>query len=173
MHGEWSKTEHSSLYSLSLCRFLERISKFFSFRCCHHEDRGRTSGNVVNSWLFSACAFRLRKPRRKPLAERKYAAFSLLNNNKSMNQKILKNIKNFHLVKLWIEPNQQRKFLPFFLFLFLDEPERGFWTGKGKIVLPNQTPHLGAGPCVWVLDKGACQRSLLDTCVTCTWAFNS
>jgi hypothetical protein len=21
----------------------------FSFRCCHHEDRGRTSGNVVNS----------------------------------------------------------------------------------------------------------------------------
>jgi hypothetical protein len=38
--------------------------------------------------------------------------------------------------------------LTFFLFLLLDEPERGFWTGKGKIVLPNQTPHLGAGPCV-------------------------
>jgi hypothetical protein len=41
-----------------------------------------------------------------------------------------------------------KEILTFFLFLFLDEPERGFWTGKGKIVLPNQTPHLGAGPCV-------------------------
>ncbi len=48
-----------------------------------------------------------------------------------------------------------------------------FLDREWKIILPNQTPHLGAGPCVWVLDKGACQRSLLDTCVTCTWAFIS
>ncbi len=44
-----------------------------------------------------------------------------------------------------------QEILTFFLFLFLDEPERGFWTGKGKIVLPNQTPLLGVGPFLCVI----------------------
>ncbi len=95
-----------------------------------------------------------------------YAAFILLNNSY---KKKLKNIKNFYLVKLCIEPDQQRKFLLFsFSFSFSLIPWRNAWflDRAGKIILPNQTPNLRAGLFVWDLDKGPTSR-LKDNCVTC------
>jgi hypothetical protein len=37
-------------------------------------------------------------------------------------------------------PNSAMEILTFFLFLFLDEPERGFWTGKEKLYYLTRPP---------------------------------
>jgi hypothetical protein len=51
----------------------------------------------------------------------------------------LKNIKNFYVLKL------AKEILTIFLFLFLDEPEHGFWTGQEKLYYLTRPPNLGAG----------------------------
>jgi hypothetical protein len=53
----------------------------------------------------------LKKPRRKSLAERKYAAFSLLNNNKSMNQNFEKILRISTWLNSELSPTSKRNFM--------------------------------------------------------------